>query len=413
MKTPFLLLALLAVLAACDPLGDGLDGLRARSASGPHGPGDSRGRGGTTPDGPVLQPFDTTLLYTVVRFPEGYDWQRDTAYGSVLFELLLYKDREQVLALPSGADACFVPDPDRHHLLSGRLYTERMADGATRIGRDGVELFRFPGREYLVGLLEDGEDLFTLSRPAKGDGFSFRKNGEALISRTDGVPFGDLSDPSYGETGALYRDQERICFCFAAGNSIGRIYFSVRDGQEEQLREFPAGTRLLDLKLSGGQVLSLREYSQGYTLADGRLWPAGTGYSVTGRFSTAADGAFSGFLQGAAGSPEQLCREEAALYRTVRDALAVSVDEAGTVRWYTTTERGQERLPCHFLTPKCATLTGSLPWLALTPRDTRTRPFVRAGTRVWEVDVNGYVSSLSVTVSRPARKASGSHPDRP
>lgn len=415
MKTHFLLLPLLAVLAACDPLGDGLDAFRLRSACGPHGPGEGRAReGGTTPDGPEPLPLDTTLLFSAVRFPDGYDWPRDTAYGSVPFQLLLYKDFEPVLTLPSGADACFVPDPDRHHLLSGHLYTERMADGATRIGRDGVELFRFPGREYLVGLLEDGEDLFTLSRPAKGPGFSFRKNGEALVCRTDGMPFGDLSDPSYGATGALYRDQGQVCFCFTAGDAAGRSFHSVRDGHETRLDGVGPGSQVLDLKLSDGQVLVLDSSFQGYQLHDGRIWPDGKGFSVTGRFSTTASGTFSGFLaDGSRDEPTLLCREEAVLYHTGRTASAVSVDEAGTVHWCNLKENGQEQLPCYFLSPGCAVFTGSLPWLALTPRDTRRRPFVRIGTRVREVDINGYVSSLSVTIIRPAKKASGSHPGRP
>ena len=400
MRTPFLPLLLLAFLAACDPLGDGLDGSRLRSACGPHTPG-----GGTRqPDTPGQVPhltIDTTVYFSAVRFPDGYDWPRDTAYGSVSFELLLYKDFKPVLALPSGADACFVPDPDPHHLLSGHLYTERMADGETRIGRDGVELFRFAGREYLVGLLEDGEDLYTLSRPAKGPGFSFRKNGTPLLVRTDGAPFGDLSDPSYGPTGALYRDQSQTCFCFSAGNAANRAFYAVCDGQEARLDDLPSGARVLDLKRSKGQALVLRDSFQGYAVGDGRIWPEASGFVVTGRFSSPAGGYFSGVLaDGAHGEPTRLCREEAALYRTSRSTFAVSTDDGGTVHWYSATGSGQEPVPCYFLTPGCAAFVGSEPWLALTPRDTRSRPFVRIGTRVREVDVYGYISSLSVTVGR-------------
>ena len=93
-----------------------------------------------------------------------------------------------------------------------------------------------------------------------------------------------------------------------------------------------------------------------------------------------------------------MCSEEAALYRTSRGTFAVSVDKGGTVRWYGP-ESGQEPLPCHFLTTACASFAGGVPWLALTPRDTRRRPFVRRGTRVQEVDINGYVSSLEVEIS--------------
>lgn len=414
MKTSFLPWILAAALVACDPLGDRLPGFRSRSECGPHGPGR---RAEPEPEATdtlafrPLHPADTAVYFSAVRFPDGYDWQRDTAYGSVAFELLLYKDFEQVLALPSGADACFVPDPDRHHLLSGHLYTERMADGQTRIGRDGVELFRFPGREYLVGLLEDGEDLYTLSRPAKGPGFSFRKNGTPLLVRTDGAPFGDLSDPSYGATGALYRDQSQVCFCFAAGSAAERDIYAVRDGQEE--RQTGADGTVLDAKRHQGAVLLLGTDYRDASLREGRIWPEGASFAVTGRFAEGI-GAYSGYLDaGVWDGPTRLCREEATLYRAQRETCAVSVDGSGTVRWYGPDGEGQEPLPCHFLTPACAAFIGGRPWLALTPRDTRYRPYVQTGTQVREVDVNGYVSSLSVTVSLPATKPPWTRPELP
>ena len=412
MKTLFLPCILAAVLLSCDPLGDGLPGYRPRNDCGPHTPDDGEQGQGSATHGP-LRPLltDTTVYFSAVRFPDGYDWQRDTAYGSVAFELLLFKDFEQVLALPSGADACFVPDPDRHHLLGGHLYTERMADGQTRVGRDGIELFRFPGREYLVGLLEDGEDLYTLSRSARGSGFSFRKNGASLLVRTDGTPFGDLSDPSYGATGALYRDQDQVCFCFVAASLAGRTVFAVRDGQEVPLDD-QAGA-VLDAKQLRGMVRILSPDYKGAQLLEGRLWASGDAFAVTGRFADGADGAFSGYLDATASRPKRLCGEEAVLYRASSNTYAVSVDDSGGVRWYGPGGDGGEPLPCHFLTPACASFAAGMPWLALTPRDTQRRPFVRAGTEEREVDVNGYVSSLSVTVSLPPRKASGNRPDRP
>lgn len=399
MRTSFFPLLLAAVLAACDPFDPGIVGYRSRSDCGPHRPGDRVEQAGPDEPGPAPGPvfqLDTTVYYCAVRFPDGYDWQRDTAYGSVPFELLLYRDFEPILTLPSGPDACFVPDPDRHHLAGGHLYTERMADGQTRIGRDGVELFRFPGREYLVGLLEDGEDLYTLSRPAKGDGFTFRRNGDVLLRQPSGTPFGSLTDPSYGPSGALYRDQEQVCFCYASGKGPQQTFHAVRDGQAKQMEELSPGTSVLDLKLIRGQAVALRPDFRGERLSEGRLWVSGQAFAVTGRFSDGA-GWYSGYMKDG-GAPERLCREEAALYVASGRAAAVSADAAGDVRWYGP-ESGRESLSCHFFTPACAAFLPGAPWLALTPRDTRHRPFVRSGTRVHEVDVNGYVSSLAVTVS--------------
>ena len=152
------LLALGVLLPGCVLLEDGLTGARRRTDCSREGARPQRPRSGSALPG-LDAAADTTLWICAVRFPEGYDWQRDTAYGSIPFELVLYKDFAPVLTLPSGPEACFTPDPARHHLLEGHLYTERFQDGQTRIGRDGVELCRFDGREMLAGLLEDGGDL--------------------------------------------------------------------------------------------------------------------------------------------------------------------------------------------------------------------------------------------------------------
>jgi len=405
MRTSFLLGLLLFFLSGCDPLGDRLPGFRSRTACGPHGPERRKeAPAPRQPESPTFRQLDTTFLLTAVRFPDGYDWQRDTAYGSVPFELLLYRDFEPVLTLSSGPDACFVPDPDRHHLLSGHLYTERMADGQTRVGRDGVELFRFPGREFLVGLLEDGDDLYTLSRSADGEGFSYRKNGTPLLLRSNGTPFGDLTDPSYGPSGALYRDLEQICFCFSTGSGPDRNCFYVCDGAENPVSELPPGTAVLDLKRRDGRNLVLSSPCKGHDLTEGRIWPERAYFALTGRFLDRSGRPFSGYLNdGALDEVVPLCPEEAVLYRSGRHTLALSVDASDIVRWYGTDGDGQEETPCYFLTPGCACLNGRQLWLALTPRDTRQGPFVRNGTRVWRIDVNGYVSRLSVRVSlRPS-----------
>ena len=165
MKTsPWLiLLPVSAVLAACVWLDGGPDPdarMRIDCERGSSPPSATAHPPASGPEDPApAPPPDTTVWLSAVRFPKDYDWQRDTAYGTAPFELVLYRDFAPELVLSFGPDACFVADPDRHHILSGHLYTERIADGCTRIGRDGRELFRFGQREFLVGLLEDGNDL--------------------------------------------------------------------------------------------------------------------------------------------------------------------------------------------------------------------------------------------------------------
>lgn len=122
------------------------------------------GSGGNPDAPPEMQLYDTTLYFCAVRFDESYDWQRDTAYGSESFELLLYRDFEPVLSVSSAGSGCVSADFDTHHIIGGHLYTEKSDLSSTVIGRDGVEIIRFEGREFLKGLLPDGEDIYTPRR---------------------------------------------------------------------------------------------------------------------------------------------------------------------------------------------------------------------------------------------------------
>ena len=405
MKTsPWIFLPLAAVLAACVWL-DGGPGPDARMRSdcergtSPNPPSYHPPDSGQDPV-PTIPP-DTVVWLSAVRFPKDYDWQRDTAYGTAAFELILYRDFQAELILPGGPDACFVADPNRHHILSGQLYTERIADGRTRIGRDGIELFRFDGREFLVGLLEGRDGLYTLSRSVSGQGFSFRKNGELVFGRTDGVPFGSLDDPSYGPTGALYRYGGGTVFCFQAETPAGVYRYQVRDGTESLLKDNLPSTRALDLKLWDGEVLALHPLSFPIGLQDGRIWPEAGGYAVTGRFPDGANGYFSGWLDAAGGTaPQRLCSADASLYHTPEATFAVSTDPEGIVRWYGPSS-GRSEGPCFFPGPGCAAAVGGTLVLALTPRETHGLPQIRRGGRVTELDLYGYISSVAVGLSPP------------
>jgi len=395
MKSLRLILILLAGLSGCVLLDDGLVGGKSRSdcLRGGSAPG------GTPPAGPAVP--DTAILFSAVRFPDGYDWQRDSSYGAADCELLLYRDFRPVLCLHSGPDACFVPDPDRHHLLSGHLYTERMAGGQTLIGRDGKELFRFEGREFLVGLLEDGPDLYTLSRKASGSGFTYRQNGRILLSHGSGVPYGSLEDPSYAPTGALYRDGEQIVFCFHTGKRTTASSYLVRNGEETPLGSIP-NEKILDLKLRDAHPLTLSPLFSRTQLRDGRIWLSGTSYAITGQFTNGI-ASFSGWIPSFPNNnPERICPEDATLYYADGDVFAVSADPAGTVRWYGPDGNGQSGEGCHFPSTDCALVSGGRLVLALTPRDPRKPPQLRIGERVTEVALHGYISGVAVEISPPA-----------
>lgn len=404
MRTTILpLLALTVLLPGCVFLDDGLTGSKTRADCSRDGGGQSvRQEAGGLPSDPPAGP-DTVFYFSAVRFARDYDWQRDTAYGRADFELMLFRNGSPVLTLASGPGVPFVPDPDRHHILGGHLYSERMLGTETLIGRDGEELFRFPGREFLLGILEDGGDLYTLSRPANGQGFSYRKNGQSLIARADATPYGSLADPSYGPTGALYRDGGQVCFCFRDGGANNRSHFLVRDGTETRISEILPTQTVLDLKLHGGQVLALYPTFSFRRLSEGRIWPEGSGYAVTGRFADDRGGQFSGFSEAGSRTVQyQLCPEEAALYHSPEATFAVSSDPDGTVRWYGPDGAAQSETPCYFFSPACATAAGRRLFLALTPKDRSRGPQIRIGGQTREIDLWGYVSRVAAEISPPA-----------
>jgi hypothetical protein len=398
--SPWIILPLAVFLSACVWI-EGGSGGRMRSDCERHAPGTAPHH---PPSGPDPEPAgpDTTVWLSAVRFPKDYDWQRDTAYGTASFELLLYRNFVPVLVLPSGPDACFVADPDRHHILSGHLYTERIDGGQTRIGRDGKELFRFEGREFLAGLLEDGDDLYTLSRSVSGQGFSYRRNGEILLKRNDGVPYGSLDDPSYGPTGALYRTGGQTVFCFRAGNSYAGSHYLVRDGLETRLDEILPTARVLDLKYRDGHSYVLGPALFRSLLDEGRIWPEGGGYAVTAFLSDGAGGHYSGWMPaGEWSSPRQICREYAWLYHTPDATFAVSTDRTGIVRWYGPGGSGHSDGPCLFPGPGCAAAAGGLLVLALSPREAHGLPRICRDGRVTELDLHGYVSSVALRINPP------------
>ena len=392
----FLLLG--GVLAACSPLDDPLSGGDRRRPGTGTSPAAPDSLQAPSPVPPPPQP-DTLLYYTAVRFPDDYDWQRDSAYGSVPFELILYRDHVPALTLVWDEEACFGPDPDRHHLLGGHLYTERPIGGQTRVGCDGQELFRFDGREFLVGLLPDGTDLYTLSRKTSGSGFSFRKNGEILMENRSGIPFGDLSDPSYAPTGALYRDDGAIVFCFRQGTQLCRV----TDGRQSILTNLLPGNSAFDCKVGDGHFYLVGSAYHSQRLRDGRVWLHPDGSVVTGYFLATRARGYSGWMDASRETfPRQICREEALLYYSPEGTFALVADDAGNLRWYGPDSSGHIETPVLFFSPKCATVFDGRLILALTPTDASLPRRLLQGAQQRDIYLNGYVSAVAVQVSPPA-----------
>lgn len=245
--TILIMLVPLALAAACTLENTGRTRLEAfpdRYSVRPRGEG----------DGHAAVAMDTVVYVAAVDYPEGYDWRRDTSNGAVTGRLVLYRDGVQVLSVPAGAGCRVSLDHDLHHLAGRHLYTEYCTADGTAIGRDGEELFSYPGREFLCGLLVEGSDVLTLGQSRSGSGFSLRLNGEELMSRQDGTVASHISDNARYPSGALYRDRGHLYFSYYKDDPQGggRSWYIVEDGVETKVD--PGREGMLDIRMKEGEM---------------------------------------------------------------------------------------------------------------------------------------------------------------
>ena len=102
----------------------------------------------------AVEPVRKTRYVTGIEYPAGYDWMPDlgnNAEGAVLF---LMREENRILEIPVGYDNCVSADADMHRCIDGHLYTDFSTDQETVIKKDGAEIFRFFGREMIIGMLE-------------------------------------------------------------------------------------------------------------------------------------------------------------------------------------------------------------------------------------------------------------------
>ena len=164
---------------------------------------------------------------TGLDYPDGYDWRADPENSAVKCSLVVFADGRPVMKIPVGEEYHVSPDPDMHRMIGGHLYTDFSTDNETIIKKDGQEILRYDGREMILDMKISGEDIYTLGRPRKGNGFTFRKNGAAMMYRTDGYAFPRLQTM-----------QDSICFAFSTPieSSSGQMerYYHVINGRAVQ-----------------------------------------------------------------------------------------------------------------------------------------------------------------------------------
>lgn len=174
-----------------------------------------------------------SVFVSAVISPDGYDWRQDSTFGATGSRLALFRNGEEILSLDTGPEFLVGTDPDSHHIIDGHLYSEYSTDAETVIKKDGVELFRYNGRECIKGIVPSDNGLYTLGQSRDGFGLSLRYNGKPLFAKDYGTVFGGFGQCNYDRSGALYYSYGDICFDYVFDNKKHHV----RNGVEKRENE--------------------------------------------------------------------------------------------------------------------------------------------------------------------------------
>ena len=394
MKASIIPAAVILMLLSCERLEPRLQsGPERRNCYGPPGhvsmPQDSCG--GEDIPGPA--PGDTVIWLCAVEYPPGYPWRKDSLHLGTVPEIVLYRDFVPVLRVPSGEGAS--PDPDMQHILDGHLYTEDSSMTETVVKRDGKTLYCCEGREMLRGIAVDGDDVYTLSQYRSGEGFSYRKNGELLMSRESGQLFGSLSDPSYGPGGALYEDGGEHVFCYSYGYAGSYRYGLFRNGVES----FSDSGRRMDVKCVGGKLLSAPSDKVLFAWEDVRIWvlERGVFWAGTGALDASSSTRGSWLYDAGLNNYYMMGRPDGLVMPAGMSAVSVLYGRDGEVSvcwWNKVAERLDGRFM--YMGDGCVDMVGETLVLALTPKGHGACPVVMVGGEARTLDINGYISCVKV-----------------
>ena len=329
---------------------------------------------------------DTVVYVSAVRIPEGYDWQRDTAYGAVDAEIVLFRNFKETLRIPVSQHISAAAD--KHFIAGGHLYTEQQYSSCTYIGRDGEEVLSIPGREELKGILEKDGTLFLLTSPIGKEGFTLRAGNDVLMAKSSGKVFGDLLTPSYRPGGALYINNGKCCFCYSSGNN----FYKVEDGEESVLGPWTA--RPQDIRLVGNAGITANENLRGYSMSDARIWPIAGDYAISG--TDAGTGSPIVFWNRTNTTQTLPVSDAAATYVSDDYAFCVACSRDGKVTLADGSgSRGIDG-SWYFFSPACATAGRDSPAAVLTPREKGGKPIVICNGRSNIIDINGFLTGIAI-----------------
>lgn len=349
------------------------------------------------------------LWISGVEYPAGYDWQRDPAYGKVGARLFLLRDGEKILDIPAGDDFEVSTDPDMHRMAGGHLYTDYSSGTETVVRRDGQELFRFRGREMLVGFLVRGTSVWTLGvSRASAKGIVLRENGTPVFSDPEGQLPPGFANTAF-EGGLLHRDGDELFFFYRSADG----WFRVRGPFAEPI-SLPAGfSDIYDIRRIGGKTV-IAGAGPGRPLfltQDGQPVSCAADGSGVRNVSLIPDGQRSFFLRGdvirgsrvtaTAWAPDGKVRLSVSdpvlgfYFEPDRHAYVAGNADGTPVRFVkdgdATTLPGRHL----FIARRCALLRDGIFYLLLTPADRERPPFLlRDGVREEPLTFNGFYTGV-------------------
>ena len=391
-------LALLAAACTRDPLFPGAPRSLHEPPSGHH-------RADSSAVDDVVSPREHVYL-TAVRFPDGYAWQEDTCAVDGPVWIDLYRDGALVRSVPAGGSV----HPDMHRFMGGHLYTDCSSGSETVVSRDGVELFRFEGREALRGFLVREDGVHTLGQDRDGEGFTYRVNGRIIFRSETGAVLGRPDEPGV-PGGALAEYGENVCYTCRLPSERGLQYRVMLGG--ELLHRLPNGNGVRAFGFLNGRQCRIQVDGRRTLLyiddaydnlairgGEGIRWCRMTAWeekilvllcvtNPSGRryFLQASDGST---FQGTAGETiEEVLADEKRMGWTV-------IGEKGNllrVRWIDGS--ATEAAGGYLVSGRCALLRNGHLWLALTGRDGAPNRF-QQDKESTDIPFNGYFTSVTV-----------------
>ena len=357
----------------------------------------------------VIPPGPHVYL-TAVRFPDGFAWEEDTCAVDGPVWIDLYRDGKLVRSIPAGSAL----HADMHRFRNGHLYTDFSSGEETVVCQDGLELFRFPGREALRGFLVREDGIHTLGQDRDGNGFTYRIDGRTVFRSEAGIVCGDPCTP--GRLGGAFTEEEEWVF-YAYGVNVdgGTEYNILRNGEQYKVLPKGSGGTILDIQVIRDKVYRIRNKTrvtvlesddgtatlpvQGReTLVRGRIVPLKEDVLVLGAV-TSTDGTRRCFLFSEKGNtcPTDGKTEISELLADGNVAAWLTVDAGGRPARLERSDGKGKPLPgdVRLISGHCLLLREGRAYLALTGRNGKANRLWVDGEET-EIPFNGYFTSVTV-----------------